>query len=394
VENPASFQLISSRLEHMKKNLATKLTVVSFAYQNQNTLAQAFYPLSLNAVEKTTGDCVLLSLHVPEQLRETFAFRAGQHLTLRKEINGEDVRRSYSLCSSPGSGLWQVAVKEIPDGVFSSYANHHLKPGDLLEVMPPHGSFTLEPATGNSCFYVAFAAGSGITPILSHIQDKLKNEPEARFVLFYTSRTSADIILKEEIEGIKNSYLHRFEPYFFLSREERDIDFYRGRMDQQKLEHIGKYLLNLKEVSHYLLCGPEEMIFMIRDFLKEEGVAEERIHFELFVTQAASKRKQKAAEQSSSILDTEVTVREGGKNFRFRMAGKSESILEAALRHNSGLPFACKGGVCCTCRAKLLEGEVEMEVNYALEKDEVAAGYILTCQAIPLTNKITVDFDQ
>ena len=357
-------------------------------------MAQHFYSIPLASVEKTTDDCVLISFAVPENLREVFAFHAGQHLTLRKEIAGQDVRRSYSLCSAPGSGRWEVAVKEIPDGLFSTYANQHLKAGDLLEVMPPHGSFTLEPAIGKAALYAAFAAGSGITPILAHIQDKLENEPDARFVLFYTSRTSASIILKEELEGLKNKYLDRFEPYFFLTREERDIDFYRGRLDRDKLEHIGKYLLDLKEVSHYLLCGPEEMIFMVRDFLKEQGVEENRIHFELFVTQAAQKRSARTAVQTESGLDTEVTVWEGGKNFRFRMAGKSESILEAALRHNSGLPFACKGGVCCTCRAKLIEGEVEMEVNYALEKDEVAEGYILTCQAIPLTNKITVDFDQ
>lgn len=357
-------------------------------------MAQQFYSISLASVEKTTDDCVLLTFHVPENLRDDFAFQAGQHLTLRKFLNGEDVRRSYSLCSAPGSGQWQVAVKEIPDGVFSSFANKELRSGDLLEVMPPHGSFTLPPSHEESPLYVAFAAGSGITPILSHISDKLHHEPAARFVLFYTSRTSAGILLKEELEGIKNKFLDRFEPYFFLTQEERDIDFYCGRMDRKKLEHIGKYLVDLNEVQHYLLCGPEEMIFMIRDFLKEQGVEEKRIHFELFVTQAVRKRDKLQTEQISSQLNTEVTVREGGKNFRFRMAGKSESILEAALRHNSGLPFACKGGVCCTCRAKLLEGEVEMEVNYALEKEEVAAGYILTCQAIPLSDKITVDFDQ
>jgi ring-1,2-phenylacetyl-CoA epoxidase subunit PaaE len=357
-------------------------------------LAQRFYSIPLASVEKTTEDCVLLSLAVPENLHKDFAFRAGQHLTLRKEIAGEDVRRSYSLCSAPGSGEWKLAVKEIPDGLFSSFANRGLRAGDLLEVMPPHGSFTLDPSAEPGALYVAFAAGSGITPILSHLQQKLEQEPGSRFVLFYTSRTSASIILKEELEGLKNRYLHRFETYFFLSREERDIDFYRGRMDRAKLEHIGKYLLDLSEVNHFLLCGPEEMIFMIRDFLKEQGIADDKIHFELFVTQVAQKRSIRVAEQNPLNFDTEVTVREGGKNFKFRMAGKSESILDAALRHNSGLPFACKGGVCCTCRAKLLEGEVEMEVNYALEKEEVAAGYILTCQAIPKSEKITVDFDQ
>ena len=357
-------------------------------------MAQHFYSIPLSSVEKTTEDCVLLQLAVPEELRPEFAFKAGQHLTLRRLVNGEDVRRSYSLCSAPESGTWSVAVKEIPDGLFSTWANRELKAGDFLEVMPPHGSFTLEASSDLHPLYVAFAAGSGITPILSHIEDRLSKEAGARFVLFYTSKTSASIILKEEIEGLKNRFMNRFEPYFFLSREERDIDFYQGRINREKMDHIGKHLVDFTEVSHFLFCGPEDMIFMLRDYLQEKGVSPERIHFELFVSQAGLKKKERPVEKIGSALETEVTVREGGKNFRFQMARQSESLLEAALRHNSGLPFACKGGVCCTCRAKLLEGKVEMEVNYALEKDEVDAGYILTCQAIPLTEKIVVDFDQ
>lgn len=357
-------------------------------------LAQQFYSIPLSSVEKTTDDCVLLRFAVPADLKDTFSYQAGQHLTLRKEIGGEDVRRSYSLFTAPASGEWAVAVKEIPDGIFSSFANHHLKAGDALELMPPHGSFTLGNPEETAPLYVAFAAGSGITPVLSHLSDKLSREPSSRFVLFYTSRTAASIILKEEIEGLKNRFMDRFEPYFFLSREERDIDFYQGRMNREKLDHIGRHLLDFSKVSHFLLCGPEDMIFMIRDYLRENGVAENRIHFELFVSQAGLKKKNDVSRGETSVLDTEVTVKEGGKNFRFRMAGKSGNILDAALKHNSGLPFACKGGVCCTCRAKLLEGRVEMEVNYALEKDEVDAGYILTCQAVPLTDKIVVDFDQ
>ena len=358
-------------------------------------MAQQFYSIPVASAEKTTDDCVLIRFAIPEELKSEFSFRAGQHLTLRKTISGEDVRRSYSLFTAPESGEWAVAVKEIPDGLFSSWANQELKAGDVLEIMPPHGSFTLENSSQANPVYVAFAAGSGITPVLSHLSDRLSAEPDSRFVLFYTSRTGASIILKEEIEGLKNRFMNRFEPYFFLSQEERDIDFYQGRMSREKLEHIGRHLLDYSAVSHFLLCGPEDMIFMIRDFLKEKGVPENHIHFELFVSQAGlKKRERKELVAGEQAAGAEVTVREGGKNFRFRMARNSESILEAALRHNSGLPFACKGGVCCTCRAKLLEGEVEMEVNYALEKDEVQAGYILTCQAIPLTDKIVVDFDQ
>jgi ring-1,2-phenylacetyl-CoA epoxidase subunit PaaE len=357
-------------------------------------MAQHFYPLKVASVEKTTEDCVVIRFDVPDQLRTTFAFQAGQHLTLMKELDGEEVRRSYSLCSAPSESRWELAVKEIPEGKFSTFVNRQLQVGEELQIMPPHGGFTLEPNQEAAPLYVAFAAGSGITPILSHIKDKLTNEPAARFVLFYGSRTSSSIILKEELEGIKNRFLNRFEPYFFLSQEERDIAFYQGRIDREKLEQIGRYLLDWKEVSHFLLCGPEEMIFMVRDFLLEQGIAPGKIHFELFVSQAGLKKKVRMVSNDEKQEGSEVLVREGGKNFRFRMARNGESILEAALRHNSGLPFACKGGVCCTCRAKLLDGKVEMEVNYALEKSEVGAGYILTCQAIPLTENISVDFDQ
>jgi ring-1,2-phenylacetyl-CoA epoxidase subunit PaaE len=360
-----------------------------------SNLAQHFTPIAVRSVEKTTDDCVLVSFDVPEAQKQDFRFMAGQHLTLRREIGGEEVRRSYSICSAPGSGNWQVAIKQIPEGVFSRFANQELRSGDVLDVMPPHGNFTLEPCTDRAAVYVGFAAGSGITPLISHIQDKLEQEPSAHFVLFYASQTSASIILKEELEGLKNRYLSRFEPYFFLTREERDIEFYNGRIDGEKLEHIAKFILDLPSVDHFLLCGPEDMIFMIRDFLKAQGVEENRIHFELFVSNAALQNKAKLRPvEAESGVGTEVTVREGGKNFRFRMSQNSESVLEAALKHNSGLPFACKGGVCCTCRAKLIEGKVHMAVNYALEKEELEAGYILTCQAVPLTETITVDFDQ
>lgn len=359
-----------------------------------SNLAQHFIPIAVRSVEKTTDDCVLVSFEVPEAQKQDFRFSAGQHLTLRREIGGEEVRRSYSICSAPGSGNWKVAIKQIPEGVFSRFANQELRAGDVLDVMAPHGNFTLEPSVDKPAVYVGFAAGSGITPLISHIHDKLENEPSAHFMLFYASQTASSIILKEELEGLKNRYLSRFEPYFFLTREERDIEFYNGRIDLEKLEHIAKYILDLPEVDHFLLCGPEDMIFMIRDFLQVRGVEEKRIHFELFVSNAALQKKAIVRPETEAGPGTEVTVREGGKNFRFRMGRNSESVLEAALRYNSGLPFACKGGVCCTCRAKLIEGKVEMHVNYALEKEELEAGYILTCQAVPLTETITVDFDQ
>ncbi len=359
-------------------------------------MAQQFYSLKIKDIVKTTADCSVLSFEVPTNLEKEFSFRQGQHLTLKTNINGEEVRRSYSLCSSPMDGAWQVAVKQIEDGVFSGFVNEKLKIGDYLDVMNPHGNFFVETDSESEKQYVAFAAGSGITPILSILKTHLQAEPKAKFSLFYTNQNVASIILKEEIDALKNQYLERFEPYYFLTQEERDVSLFNGRMDEEKLEKIATYFLDLPNVDHFFLCGPEELIFKIRDFLLAKGVDGKRIHFELFTTSASQNRIKKVKVDSASNASqfSEIVVKEGGKSFKFKMARDADSILEAALKLNSGLPFACKGGVCCTCKAKLLEGKVEMEVNYALEKEQVAAGYILTCQAIPLTENVVVDFDQ
>ena len=237
-------------------------------------------------------------------------------------------------------------------------------------------------------------AGSGITPVLSILKTHLQLEPKCRFSLFYTNQNAASIILKEEIEALKNQFLDRFEVYYFLTQEERDVSLFNGRMNVEKLETISKYLLDIESVDHFFLCGPEEMIFMIRDYLKEKGVDEKKIHFELFYTETGNKRKIIRTTDSKSANMAEIEIKEGGKNFKFRMPMNGENILEAALGKNADLPFACKGGVCCTCKAKLVEGNVQMDVNYALEKEQVEAGYILTCQAVPLTEKVVVDFDQ
>lgn len=358
-------------------------------------MANQFYPLKIKDLVKTTSDCSVLSFEVPEELKSEFRFRHGQHLTLRKILNGEDVRRSYSICSSPSENEWRVAVKKIEAGAFSGYINDTLQVGDTIEVAHPAGTFFVEPQPEAEKHYTAFAAGSGITPLLSIIKTHLELEPKCRFSLFYTNQNAASIILKEEIEAIKNLYLERFEVYFFLTQEDRDVSLFNGRMNVDKLETISKYLLDIESVDHFFLCGPEEMIFMIRDYLKGTGVDEKKIHFELFYTAGSQKREKKIRTNDSlSSQMAEIEIIEGGKNFKFRMSMAGENILEAALGKNADLPFACKGGVCCTCKAKLIEGEVDMEVNYALEKEQLDAGYILTCQAVPLSQKVVVDFDQ
>lgn len=353
-------------------------------------MSQKFYPLVVSYILKTTADCSVIEFDVPEELDEQFDFSAGQYLTLKAIINGEEVRRSYSLCSSPLDGSWKVAVKKIEDGRFSSFANDILKVGDTLEVMPPNGRFS-RPISDTPKNYVAFAAGSGITPIFSIIKTHLAKEPESTFTLFYINQSVQSMILREEIEGLKNIYLNRFELYHFLTKEERDAPLFNGRIDLKKLEQISNLLIDINSIDDYFICGPTEMIFMIRDFLIEKGIDEKKVHFELFNTPSGGKKKKVIDETNTDL--SQVAVINNGTKINFTMNQGGENILDAALRNHADLPFACKGGVCCTCRAKLIEGEVNMEVNYALEEEEVEQGYILTCQAIPKTKNLVVDFD-
>lgn len=359
-------------------------------------MAHVFYPLRVSELVKTTADCTLVGFEIPEDQRSAFAFQAGQHLTLRALLNGEEVRRTYSLCTSPTENRWQVAVKKIDSGRFSGFVHSELKVGDILEVAPPAGNFFVTPDPAASRQYAAFAAGSGITPILSMMKWHLESEPLCRFSLFYTNPDASSIILREEIEGLKNRYLDRLEVYYFLTREERDIGLFNGRMSPEKLGQITQWLLDPGKTDHVFICGPEEMIFMVRDFFRQKGLSDQQIHFELFFSAAGQKRAERkpAAGDATAANSSEVLLIEGGKTLRFNMSRGGDSILDAALRKNANLPYACKGGVCCTCKARLLEGEVEMEFNYALEKEQLDAGYILTCQATPRTPKIVVDFDQ
>lgn len=353
-----------------------------------------FYSLSVKDIEKNTADCTLVEFEVPEAISDTFSFVQGQHLTLRTHLNGQEIRRSYSLCSSPLEKKWKVAVKKIDGGLFSTFVNENLKPGDVMEVMPPLGSFSVAADAEESRHYVAFAAGSGITPVISMLKTHLQLEPNSRFSLFYINQTVSSIILKEEIEALKNRFLDRLDVYFFLTQEEQEVSVFNGRIDQQKMELICQYFLNPMQVNHFFLCGPEPMILMIKDFLTSKGVEEKCIHFELFHSFIGEAKSRERKQQSASGLMTEVHLKEGGKTIRFAMPKGTETILDAALKKNSALPFACKGGVCCTCKAKLVEGKVDMEINYALEKEQLEAGYILTCQSIPVSESIFIDFDQ
>lgn len=354
-----------------------------------------FYDIQLKEVYKETDDTTVLSFDVPEELKKDFAYRQGQFLTLRATINGEDVRRSYSLCSSPVDDEWKVAVKEIFEGKFSTYVNRELKAGDILKVGAPSGDFGIECVDENQAkSYIAFAAGSGITPMLSIIKTHLKKEPKAKFKLFYLNRTAKSIIFKEEIEALKNRYLHRFEVFYFLSREHRDIDLFNGRFDSDKLKVLTQTLINVPHTDDVFICGPEEMIFLIRDELVAAGMPKSKIHFELFVSGLSEADKARAAAALEKKVDgVDVTVIDGSKEFNFILSDEYDNVLDGAIAAGADLPFACKGGVCSTCKCKVIEGSVEMKVNYALEDDEVEKGFVLSCVSVPTSKKLVVNYD-
>lgn len=357
-------------------------------------MSKKSYPITVKQIEKTTSDCVVVTFDISEEQETVFQFKQGQYLTLKKMLNGEEIRRSYSLCSAPSENTWKVAIKKIEGGKFSTYANEVLKVGDELELMPPLGRFFVETNPNAQKNYVAFAAGSGITPIISIIKTHLQSEPKSTFKLFYINQAVSTIILKEELEGIKNCYMDRFEIFHFLTKQERSVPLFNGRIDKSKLEVIFKALLNKDLVDDYFICGPNDMIFTIRDFLLGLRVNEKKVHFELFNTNGISKNEQAVKKRviDTHIL-TQITIKEGNRAFKFNIPRGSDTILDAALKKNADLPYACKGGVCCTCRAKLEEGEVEVLVNYGLEQEEIDNGFILTCQAIPISEKVVVDFD-
>ena len=352
-----------------------------------------FHKVNIADIYKETKDTVVVEFEIPLQLQENFSFKQGQHLTLRKIINDEDVRRSYSLCSSPLDKKWKVAIKQIPGGVFSTYANTKLKIGDTLELMEPSGHFYVDVQPSASKNYIAFAAGSGITPMLSIIKTHLLSEPNSTFKLFYLNRTVKSIIFKEEIEQLKNEFFQRFQVFYFLTKEQRDIPFLNGRFDTEKLSVLTKTFIDIEDTDHCFICGPQEMIFLIRDHLQEKGLDKNKIHFELFFSGNPEDNKHIAEALEKKVEGTDVTILDGGKEFHFIMEDEYDNILDGALAAGADLPFACKGGVCSTCKCRVIEGSVEMKVNYALDEKEVSQNLVLSCQSVPTTEKVVVDFD-
>ncbi len=354
-----------------------------------------FNTLKVKDVRRETEECVSIAFEIPVALEADYRFKEGQHLTLKTNIDGEEVRRSYSVCVSPLDGELRVAVKKMYDGKFSSFANSNLKAGDELEVMTPMGKFHAELNPAQAKNYLAFAAGSGITPIMSIMKTILKTEPNSTFTLVFGNQNRNTIIFKEEIEGLKNRYMTRLSVYHILSREIIDIPLFSGRIDKDKCLALSNKLIDLKNIDDVFLCGPEEMIFNVKDVLKEAGMTDKQIHFELFDTKRGDGKREKWLKENEADAGkvSKVTVRLDGVTFDMDVPYGGDTILDAALKHGADLPYACKGGVCCTCKAKVTEGEVNMVLNYGLEPDEVEKKFVLTCQAHPQSEKVFIDFD-
>jgi ring-1,2-phenylacetyl-CoA epoxidase subunit PaaE len=351
-----------------------------------------FHPLRVAAVDRLTDDAVAITFEVPGDLRDDYDFVAGQHLTVRLDLGGEDVRRNYSICAPAGSGRLRVAVKKLPGGAFSSHANDVLRPGDVVDVMTPTGRFTvdLDPATPRH--YAAVVAGSGITPVLSLVSTVLAAEPASRFTLLYGNRTSRSVMFLEELADLKDRYPDRFTLVHVLSREPQEVELFSGRLDRERLERMVTTILPVDDVDEWFLCGPFEMVESARDTLREHGVEPRHIHLELFHVEGEPPRRVADADEGPAPDAVQVTVTLDGRASSFDLDPR-DTVLEGTLRVRTDAPFACKGGVCGTCRCRLVEGQVAMDRNYALEDDEIAAGYVLACQSHPTTPRVVVDFD-
>jgi ring-1,2-phenylacetyl-CoA epoxidase subunit PaaE len=354
--------------------------------------APRFHRLAVDDLRRETPDAVSLTFAIPKELADDYAFAPGQYLTLRTTMDGEEVRRSYSICSGPEDGELRIAVKKVDGGAFSSWAADELKKGDELEVMTPTGRFGLAPAPEEARTYVGFAAGSGITPVLSIVKGVLSSEPRSRFFLFYGNRSTAAVLFGEALEELKDRFLERLALFYVISGEEQDLPILHGRLNGEKVNILLRSLVPAETVDHVFICGPIGMSEEIEATCRDLGIAQDRIHVERFVSGLGGKPRPKAVIPPSAPPKAFASLVIDGKRREVPVA-EGEAILDAALRAGVDLPFACKGGMCSTCRAKLVEGRAEMDVNYSLEPWELNAGFILTCQAKPVSEKVVVDYD-
>lgn len=361
-----------------------------------------FHPLAVGEVRRLTADSIEVTFEVPDELAGEYDYAPGQYLALRKELNGRELRRSYSICAAPVPGELRVAIKRDLGGEFSTWANESLTAGTVIDVMSPQGTFTtqLVPASGEhgtDRHYAAIVAGSGITPVMSLARSLLAASPHTRFSLVYSNRTAQDVMFLEELAELKDRYPSRFALYHVLTRERRVSDVFSGRLDAERLQTFLEHLVRPRDVDEWFICGPFELVQLVRDTLEEAGVDRRHVRFELFTTDRPDRPE---GQHGRPVV---VDESEGVHTINFTLDGVSatvttalnsrETILNAALRVRSDVPFACAGGVCGTCRAKLVEGTVDMDENYALEPEELERGYVLTCQSHPTSEAVTVNYD-
>ncbi len=355
-----------------------------------------FYALPLNEVRPETRNAVSLCFDLPEELAEKFKYKQGQHLVVRTHLDGEEVRRTYSLCSSVNDKELRIAIKRVPGGVFSSFANDQLKPGSVLEVMPPQGHFSadLDPAQQGN--YLAVAAGSGITPILSIIKTTLETEPHSQFTLIYGNKSTSNTMFRDQLQDLKNEHMNRFNLVYTFTREEQDIDLYNGRIDADKCDQLFQHWINAQNLTAAFLCGPQILTETVRDSLVRHGMDKNNVHYELFTPAGGPPRarQDRMETQVDPQAVSAVTVKADGRSLTFDLVRDTKSILQAGNDEGADLPYSCQAGVCSTCRARVMEGEVEMDQNFALEDYEVEAGYVLSCQCYPVSDKVVLDYDE
>jgi ring-1,2-phenylacetyl-CoA epoxidase subunit PaaE len=353
-----------------------------------------FHTLKVRDIVKETRDAVVLTFDVPQELSDTYRYAQGQYLTLRATVNDEDIRRSYSICSAVQDNALRVAIKRVQGGEFSTWANETLKAGDAIEVMPPMGNFNLPLSADHQHHYVGFAAGSGITPLLSIIKTTLMTEPNSRFTLFYGNRASSSVIFKEELAALKDQYLGRFTLAYVLSREPQDIALFNGRIDKEKCDQLLSSWIDINDIDGVFICGPEQMTKDVSALLQEKGLSKSKIKAELFAASTPKKIRTRDTATDVVAQTCDVTLIVDGAHVSFSMEREKESVLDAALRNGVEIGYSCKAGVCSTCRCKVVSGKVDMDANYALEDYEVARGFVLSCQSFPQTDSVVMDFDQ
>jgi ring-1,2-phenylacetyl-CoA epoxidase subunit PaaE len=354
-----------------------------------------FHPLRVRSIRPDTDEAVIVSFDVPDEVADEFRFTHGQHLTVRQELGGIEHRRSYSICAGTADGELRVGVRKVPGGVFSTWINEHLKPGDTLQVMAPEGRFFVPLAPDLARHYLGIAGGSGITPILSIMKTVLAAEPLSTFTLIYANRRQRSTMFMEEIEDLKNRYLTRLVLHLVFSQEQMDVPLNSGRLSRDKLAEFIGPLVDPASIDHAFVCGPHGVNDEAEAALLAAGVPAEHIHIERFgIPSPAGSAPPKQEVREGDAADATIVIVRDGVAREIEYHSVHGNILDAAADAGLEVPFSCKSGVCCTCRAKLLEGEVRMERNFALEKREVAAGFVLTCQSHPLTDRVVLSFDE